>query len=197
MGSVAVITEHLEGSVHVNAIMSGIIIPSRCGNTRPRMLAIKRHHCCGNERKQATTAILSQHRSTEDNLKILLRILSIIYFMITSLNHIHDYAFYAWTQVDTIRVCTSIDSQTFRQSSLQFGWAPFNPHLPSGFTFLRPREYRQSGIEISQYRRITIRGVFWGVVVWQRGEIYIYRGDELWYRFREVVLATQVQEVES
>jgi len=46
-------------------------------------------------------------------------------------------------------------------------------------------------------RRITIRGVFRGLVVRRQGLVYIYRGDGLWYRFRLAALATQVQEVES
>ena len=73
-------------------------------------------------------------QSTEDDLKILFRIISII--TITSLIHIRDYPLYAWTQIHTIRVHNATSCRDFRQSSLQFGRAPLNPHLPSGFTFL-------------------------------------------------------------
>jgi len=83
-------------------------------------------------------------QNTEDDLKILLRILSIKTFPITStaLIHCRDYALYAWSQIYTIQVRTATSSQTLWQPSLQFGRASFNPHLPSGFTFLRTQEYR-------------------------------------------------------
>ena len=73
----------------------------------------------------------------------------------------------------------------------------FNPHLPSGIPFLRTREYRLPGAEISSHRTLTVRGVFPRVIGRWRGVIYLYRGDGLWYRFRLAALAAQVQEVES
>jgi len=116
-------------------------------------------------REEGKEASSEKHstQSTEDDLKILLRILSII--TITSLIHIRDYPLYAWTQVHTIRVHTATSCRDFWQSALQFGRAPFNPHLPSGFKFLRTRWHRLPGAEISGYRPITIRGIFRGVVV--------------------------------
>jgi len=116
---------------------------------------------------------------------------------ITSLIHLRDYPLYPWSQVHTVRVRTATSCRDFPQSSSQFGRGPFNPHLPSGFTFLRTRRYRLPGAGISEHRFITIRGVFRGVVIRQGSIIYIYRGDGLRYRFRLVALATEVQEVES
>jgi len=58
MGSVAIITGQLEGYVHNNTIMSGVIIATRYGDTRPGTLAIKIQHCYGNEKdkhKQLST----------------------------------------------------------------------------------------------------------------------------------------------
>jgi len=163
-GGVGVIVEYLEGCAHDNSIMSGVIIGPRSGNRRPRMLAIKRHRCCDDERSEATTAILSQQRSTEDDLKILLRILS-TNFTIASLIHLRDYALYACTPVDIVPICTATSCRTLLQPSLQFGRAPFNSHLPSGFLFLQTQEYRLPGAKVYQHRRITIRGIFRGVVV--------------------------------
>jgi len=87
--------------------------------------------------------------------------------------------------------------QDFRQSSLQCARAPFNPHLPRGVPFLSVRRYRLPGTEISEYRSLTIQGIFRGVVVRRGSLIYIYRGDGLWYRFRLEVLVTEEREVES
>jgi len=141
----------------------------------------------------------STFQNTEEDLKILLRILSITLLNISSyeLLSTRDYAFYAWTQIHTIRVRNHSSCRVIRQSSLQFGRAAFNPHLSSGVTILRTREYRLSGAEVSSHRAITIRGVFRGLVVLRGNAVYIYRGDGLWYRYRLAALATTVQEVES
>jgi len=58
MGSMAVIIGCHGGCIHDNAIMSGIIIVTRCGDTIPGTLAIKGQHCYGNEKdtlKQQST----------------------------------------------------------------------------------------------------------------------------------------------
>jgi len=73
---------------------------------------------------------------TEDDLKILPRILSIKTLTITCIIHLRDHALYAWTQVHSIRVRTATSCRDFRQFSLQFTRAPFNPHWPSGLSFL-------------------------------------------------------------
>jgi len=118
-------------------------------------------------------------------------------FTITSLIHLRNHALCAWTQVHTMRIRTSTCYRDFRQSSLQFGRALFNPHLPGAFLFLWTGRYRLPGAEIFEHRWTTIRGVYRGVVIWRRGVIYLYRGDGLWYHFRLVALAMLVQEVES
>jgi len=126
-------------------------------------VGIKRQHC----RRKKGEASREKHstQSTEDDLKILLRILSISTYIISSLINTRDWAFYVWTSLHTCRVRTSTDCRVLRQSSLSVGKGPFNPHLPGGFTFLRTREYRLAGVQILDLRRFTIRGVFRGVVV--------------------------------
>jgi len=137
-------------------------------------------------------------QNTEEDLKILLRILSITIFKISSqdLLSTRDYALYAWTQIHKVRVRTASNCRVIRQSSVQFGRATFNPHLSSGVTILRTREYRLPGAEVSSHRTITLRGVFRRLAIQRRNAVYIYLGDGLWYRYRLVTLAAQVQEVE-
>jgi len=137
----------------------------------------------------------SNIQNTEEDLKILLRILSITLFNISSQQILstRDYAFYAWTQIHTIRVRTATSCRVFRQSSLQFGRATFNPHLSSGVSFLRTGRYRLHGAEVSSDRAITIRGVFRGVVIQRGNVIYVYRGDGLWHRYRLVALPAEAR----
>jgi len=111
--------------------------------------------------------------------------------IISSLIHLRDYPLYAWAQVYTIRVHTTTSCRDFRQSSLQFGRAPFNPHLPHSVPFLSFRRYQLPGAEISEYWSITVRGIFPGVVARRGDLIHLYRGDGLWYRFRLGVLVTE------
>jgi len=151
-------------------------------------------------RKNYSSNPQSNIQNTEDDLKNIIKN-SIYYklFKISSQDLIHtrDYALYAWTQIHTIRVRTASGCRVFRQPSLQFGRAAFNPHLSSGVTFLRTREYRLPSADVSSHRFVSLRGVFRGLVVQRREAVFVYRGDSLWYRFRLVALATQVQEVES
>ena len=114
-------------------------------------------------------------QNTEDDLKILLRILSIylsIYLSIieiaatiSSLINLRDYPLYAWTQTNTIRIRTLAGCRVVWRSSVQFARAPFNPHLQGGLSFCTAREHRLSGATVSEYRLVTIRGVFRGPVV--------------------------------
>ena len=130
-------------------------------------------------------------QNTEEDLKILLRILSDTLFTISSqdLLSTRDYALYAWTQIHTIRVRTATSCRVVRQPSLQFGRAVFTPHLSSGVSILRTGEYRLPGVEVSSHRFITIRGVFRGVVVQRRNAVYVYLGDGLWRRYYLEALA--------
>jgi len=182
-----------------NTIKILVVIASKYGLTYPRRRLYKRR-CVPLIERSKTVTNKSNIQNTEEDLKILLRILSILnLFNISSqdLLHTRDYAFYAWTQIHTIRIRDHSSCRIIRQPSIQFGRAAFNPHLSSGVTILRTREYRLPGVEVSSHRAITIRGVFRGLVVQRRNAVYIYRGDGLWYRYRLVALASQVQEVES
>jgi hypothetical protein len=73
----------------------------------------------------------------------------------------------------------------------------FNPHLPSGFLFLRTQEYQLPGIEVLEYGRATIRGVGRRVVARWGDLIFLYIGDGNWRRFNLGSSCVTVQKVES
>jgi hypothetical protein len=60
---------------------------------------------------------------------------------------------------------------------------------------LRVSEYQLSGATVSEYRSITIQGVFRGVIVGQRSLIFVYIGDRCWRRISLEALAREGQEV--
>jgi hypothetical protein len=119
-------------------------------------------------------------QNTEDDLKILLRILSIT---ITSLIHLRDQAVYVWTTLDTIRIRSAEECRVIRRFNYSIGRSTFNPHLPIGFSFLSTQRHRLFGTTVHQHRRVTIRGVG-RRVAFRRGDlVYIYIGDGSWRRF--------------
>jgi len=135
------------------------------------------------------------NQNTEDNLTILLRILSIR--IISSLLSTRDCATYAWTNIESTRVPTATSCWIFWQTTFRISRAVFNPHLPCGILFLRTREYWVPGVEMSQHQCITIRGIFWGVVIQQKRLIFCYFGDGCCYRFDLEGLARRSLEAES
>jgi hypothetical protein len=103
------------------------------------------------ELKQQSTV---NNQNTKDDLKILLRILSIS--NISTLIHVRDQAVYVWSTLDTIQIRSAENCQVIRRFAFSVGRSTPNPHLPSGFSFLLTREYRLFGVEESEHRRITI-----------------------------------------
>jgi hypothetical protein len=122
------------------------------------------------------------NQNTEDDLKLLLRNLSITY-IITSLIHLRDQAIYVWTTLDTIRIRTSEDCRVVRKFAYSIGRSTPNPDLPSGFSFLSTREYRVPGATVSEHRCTTIGGVGKRVAFRRGSLIYIYLADGHWRRF--------------
>jgi hypothetical protein len=135
-------------------------------------------------------------QNTEDDLNILLKILSIPNSIITSLINLCEWPLYAWTSLYTCRIRTATESRLVRQSSCSIGRGAFNPHLESGFSFLRVREHRVPGAQISEYRETTIRGIFRGVVIRRRSLIYLHTGDDCWKRYDLEAFARLGREVE-
>jgi hypothetical protein len=116
---------------------------------------------------------------SEEHLKILLTILSI-----------QNYFFnpHLWLGFRCLDISIPKPSTHFRRLSrvsaicFRIGRARFNPHLRWGFRVLLTREYRRHGAEVSQHRRTTIRGMFWGVAIRRGCLILIYIGDGHWRR---------------
>ena len=127
---------------------------------KPLKLTIKRWHCSSNEQNTLQQQSTVNNQNTEDDLLILLRILSITNFTITSLLSLGDLAYYVWTSSNTIRVCFATSCRNLRQSSLRIPGAPPIPYLSNRWLFLRTRWYQLPGAEVSQHRVVTLRRIF-------------------------------------
>jgi len=149
---------------------------------KPSKTTIKRWHSFGYEKDWGDKPTV-HNQNTEDDLKILLRIQSTFTITILSLIHLRDLAVYVWTTLDTIRISCGTGCQVIRRFAYSIGRSTFNPHLPSRFSFLSTREYRLSGVEVSEYRRTTIRAEGRRVAVRRGSLVYLYLGDGLWRWF--------------
>jgi hypothetical protein len=145
-------------------------------------MTIKRWHCSCNEKNKLKQQSTVNNQNTKDDLKILLRILSIT-TNITTLIHLGDQAVYVWMTLDTIRIRSPEDCRVIQQFAYSVGRSTFNPHLPSGFSFLSTREYQLPGAEVSEHQRTTIRGVGRKVAIRRGSLVFIYLGDGTWKRF--------------
>jgi hypothetical protein len=121
--------------------------------------------------------------NTEDDLKILLRIQSIIILNITSLNHLGEKAVYVCTTHGTIRIRSATDCRVIRKFAFSIGRSTSNTHLLSGISFLSTWEYQVPGVEVSKYRCTAIRRVGRSVAVRRGSLVYIYIGDRQLRRF--------------
>jgi len=122
-------------------------------------------------------------QNTEDDLKILLRNYLLQTITNTSFIHLCDQATYVWETFDTIRIRSPTSCRVIRRSTLSVGRSTFNPHLPSGFSFLSTRGYRLPGVEILEHRRVTIQGVSRRVAAWRGSLVFLYISDGKWRRF--------------
>jgi len=138
--------------------------------------------------KHAQPAIQSQHRSTEDDLKILFRILFYLtLFKITSLLCNHDFVLYAWTQIDTIWICTAEERWILWRLYVHFRWGKFNPYLPSGSSLLTLLRNLLPWTLILIYQDTTIWRVFQPGFISRRGVVYEQDGNiNGWRRVFEV-----------
>jgi hypothetical protein len=97
------------------------------------MTTWKRWHWSGNKKNKLKQQPTVNNQNTKDNLKILLRILSIT--NISSLLSTPDGATYARRLIDSTRVRTATGCRVFRQSSFRICQEPFNKHLLCGISF--------------------------------------------------------------
>jgi len=143
--------------------------------------------------------INSQHRSTEDDLKIWISTLSTLKtnFTITTLIQLRDQATYVWLTLATIRICTATGCGIIQTVTCSTGQAMFNRHLRSDFLILRTWKYRLPGAEVLEHQGTTIVGVGRRVVARQGSVIFLSIGDRLWRRLELRRSCSTVQEVES
>jgi len=140
---------------------------------KPSKTTTKRSHCSDNELNKLKQQSTVNSQNTADDLKILLRILSIInIFIISSIIHLCDYALYAWTLVDTISIRTPQARRTFRRTHCSSGWASFDRHISSGLACCHLYRYRLPWTSIHIYRDISLRRIFRRSVVSGTGIIY-------------------------
>lgn len=93
-------------------------------------------------------------------------------------------------------MCTATDCLVLRQSSGASERGPFDLHLPGGFSFLPTWEYLVPGAQRSAHHRITIWGIYRGLVIRCRGLIYVYIIIGLWRRYNYAAVARRGPEVQ-
>jgi len=98
---------------------------------------------------------------------------------------------------DTIRIRSATSRRVIQRTSWSTGRGWFNLHLVRHFLFLQTREYPLPGIEISEYRLITIPGVGRGVAPQRGSLIFLYEAEGLWRRFDLARTCLEDQVVES
>jgi len=126
IGSVAVITRHMNIGYDATAMMLPWALSSSCRSTGvqdPRRQLYRDNIVSTMRRTNSSSNPQSTIIYTEDDLKILFRFLSTNSFKTTSLYHPHDHALYVWTQIDTIAIRTPKEHWTFRPSYFWIGRA--------------------------------------------------------------------------
>jgi len=119
---------------------------------KPSKTTIKRWLCSGNEKNKLKQQSGVNIQNTEDDLNILLRILLHKNFItIAQLISLRDYALYAWTQLDTLSICTPEERRTLQQSYCSTGRATLNTHLPSGLAFCHLYRYLVPNTSVDLY----------------------------------------------
>jgi len=130
---------------------------------KPSKTAINRWHCSGNEKNKFKLQCTVSIQNTEADLQILLRILSTC-TNIPSLIHLHDQDLYAWTQDNTITICTSEKCQNLPPFYFSIGRATFNPHLNCGILFHTLNRYWLPTPFVLSYLVVTIQTILRRVV---------------------------------
>ena len=153
---------------------------------------IKRWHCSSNENNNLKQQFTVNNQNTKDDLKILWRILS---------SNLDNYfsSIITWLGNQCMDLNWHDRSMLFNKlwslSAICFSirTGPFNPHLPCGISFLRTRDYRMLGVEISQHRCTTIQGIIQGVVVRQGSWVFVYTRHRIWRWFVLEALVRQAR----
>ena len=99
--------------------------------------------------------------TSEEHLKILLRILSTKTFTITSSNHLREYALYVFVETNCFSIRTPTSRRNYRRRNFILQRAGFNPHLPSPFVLCDYQGYRVRGAQVHHYRTVALQRVVW------------------------------------
>jgi len=124
--------------------------------------------------RSSSSNLQSTIRYTEDDLKILSRILSTNTFKIPPLIHLCDEAWYFWKQSDTLEISTSEERQTLWCCYFEIGQVLFEPHFSHYLSNRGIHRYWLPGTLGFVYRVVT----FWRIFLKVR--IYNY-----WYSLRQ------------
>jgi hypothetical protein len=109
--------------------------------------------------------------TSEEHLKILLRILSTKTIIIASIFHLREYALYEWERIDFISVRTPTARRNYRRGDIIPQHAGFNPHLSAPFVLSDYQRYRIRGAQVHHYRVVTLRRVARRATLDRRGRV--------------------------
>ena len=122
--------------------------------------------------KEPSSSSNPQSDSTsEEHLKILLRILSTKSLNITSLFHLREYCIYVFHQTETVSIRTQSGRRNYRQSNTILQRAASNPHLLHALSLCRYTQYQIRHALVHYYQVVTLRRIFWRTTVDRRGEL--------------------------
>jgi len=182
---------------HNNTIMNNGVIASKYGLTIPwrrlwrdRIVPAMRRKCSSSHPQSAAW-------NTEDDLKILVRILSFKPFKITSLLHAHDVSLYVCIQIVTFSIRAAEESHILQRFDCLFGWTSFNPHLLSNQTVRGYERYLLRPTSICVYRVNTLWRVFRRSFLSRSGVIFTQTNDINTGESIGSVAVGEGQEVES
>jgi len=109
--------------------------------------------------------------TSEEHLKISLRILSTLLSKITSLIHLSEYTLYVFVETHMFSVRTSTGRRNFRRSYYVLQRAGLNPHLPHTFAISDYRRLQIRHAQVHHYRCLTFRRVVWRATLDWRGRV--------------------------
>jgi hypothetical protein len=122
----------------------------------PEELIIKSSHRPRRWKEPSSSSNPQSDITSEEHLKILLRIVSTT---ITSLFSLREYALHEWEQIDYFSIRTSTTCRNYRRSHIVLQRAGFNPHLPAPTVVSDYKRYRVRGAQVHHYRTVTLRRV--------------------------------------
>ena len=109
--------------------------------------------------------------TSEEHLKILLRILSTKTFTIASLNHLREYALYVFVETNCFSIRTPTSRRNYRRRHYILQRAGFNPHLPASLILSNYQQHRVQRTQVHHYRTVALRRVVRRATLDRRGRV--------------------------